>query len=199
MSATCGDFGGTLDSGAPCGRPAGWGTDSDAGPCRDHPHPSPFDFVRHPKRRAYLAALVETGGNVKRAAEIAGVNRTTPYTDQWREDPEFAAALPIAKRLGADALEAEAIRRARDGVEEPVGWYKGQPGGYVTRYSDTLLIFLLKGAKPSKYQDRMELSGELETTPQQVHIYLPDNRRDDELPASVRDRMAGAGGNGDRR
>jgi hypothetical protein len=63
--------------------------------------------------------------------------------------------------MAADALEAEAIRRAFEGQEEPTGWYKGQPGGYVRRYSDTLLIFLLKGAKPEKYADRMELRGSL--------------------------------------
>jgi hypothetical protein len=63
--------------------------------------------------------------------------------------------------MAAEALEAEAIRRGFEGVEEPVGWYKGQPGGYITRYSDTLLIFLLKGALPNKYKDRMEFRGGL--------------------------------------
>ncbi len=49
------------------------------------------------------------------------------------------------------------------GWEEPAGWYKGKPGGVVRRYSDTLLIFRLKGELPQKYAERMQLSGGLAT------------------------------------
>ena len=34
-------------------------------------------------------------------------------------------------------------------------------GGYVRECSDTLLIFLLKGLRPEKYRDRMEVRGSL--------------------------------------
>ena len=53
-------------------------------------------------------------------------------------------------------LEREARRRAVEGVEEPVGFYKGEPSAYVRKYSDTLLIFLMKGARPDKYRDRWD-------------------------------------------
>ena len=53
----------------------------------------------------------------------------------------------------ADLLEEEARRRAHDGVDEPV-WFQGVQCGTVRKYSDTLLIFLLKGAKPDKYRER---------------------------------------------
>ena len=53
-------------------------------------------------------------------------------------------------------LEAEAYRRAVEGWVEPVGWYKGKAGGTVRRYSDTLLIFTLKGLLPDRYRDRVE-------------------------------------------
>ena len=43
-----------------------------------------------------------------------------------------------------DALEAEARRRAVEGVRKPV-FYQGVICGWVGEYSDTLLIFLLKG------------------------------------------------------
>ncbi len=122
---------------------------------------SPFSEIQHPKKRAFLRALVETGGNVTRACELAAIDRSTPYSRQWRDDTEFQAARESARFMAAEALEAEAIRRGFEGVEEPVGWYKGQPGGYITRYSDTLLIFLLKGALPNKYKDRMEFRGGL--------------------------------------
>jgi hypothetical protein len=61
--------------------------------------------------------------------------------------------------MACDILEAEAHRRAVEGVEKPVGWYKGRPGGYVREYSDVLLIFLLKGLRPEKYKDRLEKRG----------------------------------------
>ena len=48
-----------------------------------------------------------------------------------------------------------------EGWEEPVGWYKGEAGGTVRRFSDTLLIFLLKGAAPEKYRERLEVRGAL--------------------------------------
>jgi hypothetical protein len=63
--------------------------------------------------------------------------------------------------MAADSLEAEAVRRAFEGVTQPVGWHQGKPGGLVTVKSDNLLMFLLKGAYPDKYKDRMELRGSL--------------------------------------
>ena len=121
---------------------------------------SPFNSIRHPKKRAYLTALVESGGNVTRACQLAEIDRSTPYTRQWRDDKEYRVALTVAKTMGADQLESEAIRRAYEGIEHPVGWYRGKAGGVVREYSDTLLIFLLKGAMPEKYADLMELKGQ---------------------------------------
>jgi hypothetical protein len=47
------------------------------------------------------------------------------------------------------------VRRARDGITEPV-CQGGKLVGHVQKYSDSLLIFLLKGAKPKKYSERMQ-------------------------------------------
>ena len=63
--------------------------------------------------------------------------------------------------MAADSLEAEAIRRATEGTLKPTGWHKGEPGGYTREYSDILLIFLLKGMKPEKYQERVQVRGSL--------------------------------------
>jgi len=123
-------------------------------------HESVFFNILNPKKRAYLTSLVESGGNKFKAAHLAGIHFTTPYTSQWRDDEEFQEALrTIAEPAAADRAEDEARRRAIDGVEEPVGWYQGSSGGTVTRYSDTLLIFLMKGANPEKYADRHRHSG----------------------------------------
>ncbi len=113
----------------------------------------------HPKKRAFLAAYRETG-NVKLACEAGRVGRSSHY--RWLEqDPDYAEEFEQAQKDAVDVLEAEARRRAVEGWEEKVGWYKGQAGGTVRRYSDTLLIFLLKGAAPEKYRERLEVRGAL--------------------------------------
>lgn len=61
---------------------------------------------------------------------------------------------------GSDILEAEAWRRAVEGVEEPV-YQGGKEVGRIQRYSDTLMVLLLKGHKPQKFRERIssEVSG----------------------------------------
>ena len=114
------------------------------------------------KKGGFLDALAETC-NVARAAELAGVARSTVY--DWRvADSDFADEWEHALDLGADALEDEATRRAVEGVDEPV-FYQGKACGVVRRYSDTLLIFLLKGRRPEKYRDRpLQGIGDKQTT-----------------------------------
>ncbi len=120
---------------------------------------SPFPKIANAHQRAFLVAFLETG-NVRRACEVAKVGRSSHY--RWFEQhPAYREAFKLAKECAADLLEAEAYRRAVEGVEEPVGWYKGRAGGMVRKYSDTLLIFLLKGLRPEKYRDRVELHGQL--------------------------------------
>ena len=109
------------------------------------------------KKKAFLAAFRKTG-NVRLACEAAEVGRSSHY--RWLEtDAAYEEAFELAKEDAADILEAEAKRRAIEGVLEPVGFYKGEPGGHVRRYSDTLLIFLLKGLRPEVYRERVEVRG----------------------------------------
>ncbi len=119
---------------------------------------SPVPEISHPKQRALLSAFRKTG-NVRLACEAAGVARASHY--RWLEDPAYCEAFEVAREDATDLLEEEAYRRAVVGVEKPVGWYKGKPGGTVREYSDTLLMFLLKGLKPEKYRERMEVRGSL--------------------------------------
>ena len=69
------------------------------------------------------------------------------------QDEEFSAAWEEAAEIGAKRLEDEARRRAVEGWQEPV-WYQGDQVGTVRKYSDTLLICLLKAHHPEKYADR---------------------------------------------
>lgn len=113
-------------------------------------------------KRAFLAALAESG-IVTRAAEVAGITTKTVYS--LREvDAAFAEEWRLARESAADRMEAEALRRAVEGVDEPVfgsgGFKEGtKKVGSIRRYSDTLLIFLLKGIRPEKYRERRELVG----------------------------------------
>lgn len=96
-----------------------------------------------------------------RAARAAKIERTSHFL--WkRDDPEYAAAFEMAQQIAGESLEDAAVERARYGVERPV-FHQGKICGYVREYSDTLLIFALKAAKPEKYRERLDLNhaGEL--------------------------------------
>ena len=105
------------------------------------------------RQAAFLAALATSGGNVTRACEAVDISRFTAYS--WRDDdPVFAAEWERAKEAGIDALEDEARRRAFEGTGKPV-FHQGIQCGTIQEYSDTLTIFLLKGARPEKYRERI--------------------------------------------
>lgn len=124
--------------------------------------------VRAAQKAAFLAAFPLTG-TILRAAEAADVGRTTVY--DWIEaDGDFALAFQRVKEEFVDTLEAEAVRRARDGVDEPVFGPVEQtvevaPGkfrvisttgvvGTVRKYSDRLMEQLLRGNRHEKYNIR---------------------------------------------
>lgn len=109
------------------------------------------------RKAAFCAALAASGGNVSRACEAVDITRMTAYG--WRRDDEdFAKAWDQAKEIGMDALEDEATRRAYEGIDKPIV-HQGVVTDTVKDYSDTLMIFLLKGGKPAKYRERQEISG----------------------------------------
>ncbi len=123
---------------------------------------SPFGEIRHPKKRAFLCAYSLLGSKL-RASEAAGINKSLIYTRGWLNDQQFQDAVERARKMAVDVFEDEATRRAVEGWEEPVGWYKGKAGGRVRRFSDTVLIFRLKGELPQKYAEKLQLSGGLAT------------------------------------
>jgi hypothetical protein len=100
----------------------------------------------------YFEAVAQTG-NLTEAAKIVKIDSST-FRRLRQRDKEFAKRLEEARTAGVESLEDEARRRAHDGWEEPV-YQKGEHVGVIRKYSDTLLIFLLKGAKPEKYRDNV--------------------------------------------
>lgn len=130
-------------------------------------------------QRAFLAAYAKVG-NITKAAEAAGITRKchSLWSDKNRAGAaKYLAEFEEARAEAIDHLEAEARRRAVEGVNEPV-IYKGElmgiwlnsagervaegaPGASfvpltVKKHSDVLLIFLLKAADPEKYRDRTD-------------------------------------------
>lgn len=116
---------------------------------------------------AFLAAYRVTG-NITVGCDAAGVARSTFYA--WRDiDPEFVAELVDARDEAADLLEIEARRRAVEGVVRREKKAQQPDGTWVTSeietvYSDQLLMFLLKAARPETYRERssVEVSGSVE-------------------------------------
>lgn len=100
----------------------------------------------------------EATGLVQAAADAAGCSRVT--ISRWRKkSPDFATAWQNARDTIADIHEDELHRRAVTGIDEPI-FYKGQEIATVKRYSDSLLMFALKGLRPTRYRDttRMEMA-----------------------------------------
>lgn len=119
--------------------------------------------------RVFLDTLAKCG-NISMAAKAADLSRPGLYARRER-DEQFAREWDEAMDKAIDTLEAEAWRRARDGVPEFVTTGKGlvmdKEGKPVmqNRYSDTLLVTLLKAHRPERFRDRssvdMNVTGNL--------------------------------------
>jgi hypothetical protein len=109
--------------------------------------------------KAIFVTALAKSPNVSAACQRAKVSRSWAYA-QRDEDSEFAAAWDEALEMGVDEANGELHRRAVKGVLEPV-YYKGKEVGHIRRYSDTLLMFLLKAHRPEIYREtvRSELTG----------------------------------------
>lgn len=105
-----------------------------------------------PWQAQFLAYLGKTA-NVSAAARFAGQPRSVVYEYRKRE-AAFAAAWLQALEEAADRLEMEVLRRAVDGVKEDK-FYQGAVVGEFTRYSDNLLMFLLKARRPALFNSQM--------------------------------------------
>ncbi len=108
-------------------------------------------------------------GNVSRACKAAKIERSTAYRLR-AQDPDFKKAWDESLIIAVGLLEDEAWRRAREGWMEPV-FQKGAQVGQVRKFSDQLLMFLLRAHDPDKYRE----------TVNQHHSGSIDVRRAEEL------------------
>lgn len=106
--------------------------------------------------KATFLLHLQRHGNIGRAAEAAGVSRSTVVAHR-ADDPEFAQQWEDALEARYDDAEEELHNRAVVGVDEPV-FYKGSVAGYVNRRSDSNLQFLLKGRRRQVYGDKQDIN-----------------------------------------
>ena len=93
-------------------------------------------------------------GNVTQAMKSAKAARGWVYGRRQR-DRFFRDAFEAARACGIEVLKDEAHRRAYAGIEEPV-FHQGAICGHVRKYSDGLLMFLIKQADPS-YREHFQI------------------------------------------
>ena len=104
-------------------------------------------------REDFLTHLRDSG-NVRASCKAGRVSATVVY-EHRKADREFAAQWDEALDQACDSLVEEAHRRAEEGVKEPV-YYKGKVVGHIQKYSDTLLMFLLKAHRPAVYRETVQ-------------------------------------------
>lgn len=120
----------------------------------------------------------KASGNVSSAARAVGLHRDTHY--EWlKTDPAYALAFKDAEEAAIDVLETEARRRALLGIDKPI-YFQGKKVDTIKEYSDTLLIFLLKGRRPEVYRERFEHMGR-NGGPIETQSVPLDGLTDDEL------------------
>lgn len=122
--------------------------------------------ARKPKQddwRVLFLAAFEERGTVIQACRAAGVGRSTVYEERKRNQA-FADAWAEVEEDTTEIMEREGYRRAVEGWIERQKFERNEAGELelveqVRKFSDTLLIFLLKARRPKVYRERIEHSG----------------------------------------
>ena len=141
---------------------------------------------RRPWKPLFLDTLRGTG-NVRLSASNADVARQVAYRAR-DSSPTFRADWDEALEEARELLEAEARRRAAIGVDEPV-YYKGKVVGQIRKYSDNLLMFLLKAHWPEKFRENVSIDqrvsgrggGPVQVQAKTQHVFQPSPEAWDEV------------------
>lgn len=119
---------------------------------RDHEPITSADKLTTLERQRLFLEEFARNGNVLRSCQRLGIARGTVY-GEWVKQPEFKAAFEQAAEDATDLLEEEARRRAIEGVPEAVH-YQGVRCDTIQKYSDSLLMFLLRGKREAFREKR---------------------------------------------
>lgn len=104
------------------------------------------------KKDKFLAAYARLG-TITDAAKEVGISRMSHR--RWLASEAYRKAFEAAEDESTEVLEKEALRRAVEGREEPV-YFNGVQVGTTRKYSDVLLIFMLKARRPDVYRERYD-------------------------------------------
>lgn len=110
-----------------------------------------------PKQRQFLVAF-PGAITLKAAAKAVNIDIQTHY--KWKHNsPAYAQCFESLNTYVVEAMEEEAKRRSLLGVEKNI-YYQGEVVGTEVIFSDQLLMFMLRAAKPDTYRERtsMELT-----------------------------------------
>lgn len=109
------------------------------------------------QQAAFLGAYASVGV-VTAACKLVGVDRQRHY--EWLADqekyPDYEKRFKDAHEQACDRLEAEAVRRAVQGWDEPV-YQMGALVGTKRMYSDRMLELMLKARRPGTFRDRQSV------------------------------------------
>jgi hypothetical protein len=152
------------------------------------PNPDPelepellFQGISNPKKRRFLAAFAQCG-SVTDAAKQAEIHFTSHY--KWLKETDnvaYTEAFNQAREIAGDIAEGELYRRGVLGYDHPV-IYEGQITTFYKTYSDTGLIFFLKGTKPDRYRENLNLSGNVGLPVDDFFNRIAERRRGETKP-----------------
>jgi hypothetical protein len=135
---------------------------TDKAPSRDLSMSPPDDLSKaSPERDPSFDKFLHAFTRMPNKTEALKAARLTPeeLEARKRNDSDFARSYLEADELGTDVLEDAAVSRAVCGWDEPVfDMRRGTEVGTIRKYSDTLLVFLLKG-KRKKYRGEDNTGG----------------------------------------
>lgn len=137
---------------------------------------------------AFLSALEDTGV-ISKACVSANISRKTVWMKR-RDDKQFQERFEDSLKSGALLLEAEAIRRASEGLIRKKFTKAGAPiidpetgEQYVEHeYSDSLLLAMLRRHFPDQYRDK-PAETHITTNVQNIVLFSEDKRK--ELQARI--------------
>ena len=111
------------------------------------------------QQAAFLAQYAAIG-NITSAANLAKIDRQRHY--EWVNDrvkyPDYPARFEQAIEQFKDTLERAIVQRGVYGLDRPI-YQGGKLVGYERMYSDKLLELSAKAHMPSKYRERVDLTG----------------------------------------
>lgn len=111
--------------------------------------------------------------SLRAASKETGHDKSRHY--EWLRSALYFECFKEAQRQIAVALESEAVRRAVEGVQEPIYSKNGKLVGHRRKYSDALLLKLLEANNPEKFKVTEKKPDNNDV---RVNVYIPDNRRE---------------------